>query len=102
VELTQYKVTVTLVNKSDNGKRIKEAQFYVSVRGSGIDLRHGRNLVPKDFKISNENLETSTTASIPKFLFEGRINSVNCCFTEPFDGYIMKKHCDLQIKSIEI
>ena len=52
--------------------------------------------------ISNENLDANTTTSIPKFKFEGEIATTNCCFTEPFDGYIIKRHSELQIKSVEI
>jgi hypothetical protein len=58
--------------------------------------------VSQDFAISNENLEQTTTKSIPKFKFEGQIATVNCCFTEPFDGFIIKRMSDLQIKSVEI
>mmetsp|Transcript_3014 Transcript_3014/g.5089 ORF Transcript_3014/g.5089 Transcript_3014/m.5089 type:complete len:96 (+) Transcript_3014:498-785(+) len=77
-------------------------QFYVSVPGSGINLKQVRNLIPHEFSISNENLETNTTTTIPKFRFDGQVTSVNCCFTEPFDGYIIKRNAELQIKSIEI
>ena len=72
-----------------------EQQFYVSVQGSGIDPQNGKKLVPQDFTISNDNLESNTTATIPKFKFDGTISSVNCCFTEPFDGYILKRHSEL-------
>lgn len=69
--------------------------FYVACSGAGIDAKLGRNLVPQEFAISNENLETSTTATIPKFKFDGIIASTNCCFTEPFDGFIIKRHSEL-------
>lgn len=72
------------------------------VPGGGLDPQKGRSLIPHEFTISNENLETSTTATIPKFKFDGVISSVNCCFTEPFDGHIIKRHSELQIKSVEI
>ena len=74
----------------------------MAVQGSGIDPKHGRSLVPQEFTISNDNLEASTTATIPKFKFDGTISSVNCCFTEPFDGQIIKRHSELKIKSVEI
>ena len=77
-------------------------EFCVYCPGSGINLTHGRNLISQDFAISNENLEQSTTKTIPKFRFFGKITSVNCNFMEPFDGYIIKSHSELQIKSVEI
>ena len=52
--------------------------------------------------ISNDNLETTTTGKIPKFRFEGRIFSTNCQFMDPFDGNIIKKESELNIKSLEI
>lgn len=76
--------------------------FYVICPGSGIDPKLARTLVPKEFMITHESLETSTTASIPKFKFDGIIATTNCCFNEPFDGFIIKRHSELQIKSVEI
>ena len=76
--------------------------FYTACPGGGINPEHGKKFVPQKFMISNENLETATTASIPKFKFEGEVASINCCFTEPFDGYIIKRNSELQIKSVEI
>jgi hypothetical protein len=58
--------------------------------------------VPQTFNITNESLNENTTSSIPKFKFDGIIASTNCCFTEPFDGFIIKRHSELQIKSVEI
>ena len=67
-----------------------------------MQIANGRKYVSQDFAISNENLESTTTKNIPKFKFEGQIATVNCCFTEPFDGFIIKRMSDLQIKSVEI
>jgi hypothetical protein len=77
-------------------------QFYVACPGGGINPKYGRNLIPQNFTISNDSLEATTTATIPKFKFDGVISSTNCCFTEPFDGHIIKRHSELQIKSVEI
>ena len=38
----------------------------------------------------------------PKFEFHGRIGSINNAFNEPFDGFLICKDSELQIKSIEI
>ena len=80
----------------------KEFAFYTACPGGGINLEHGRRYIPQKFMISNDNLDSNTTQTIPKFKFEGEIASTNCCFTEPFDGYIIKSHSELQIKSVEI
>merc|ERR1712060_2431 len=34
--------------------------------------------------------------------FSGKIDSVNCCFDEPFDGYLILRESEIMIKSIEI
>ena len=59
-------------------------------------------MVPQKFMISNDSLDDTTTQTIPKFKFEGEIASINCNFMEPFDGYVIKRHSELQIKSLEI
>ena len=79
-----------------------EMLFFTICPGAGIDPAKNRTLVPHNFTISHENLEASTTASIPKFKFEGVLFSTNCAFNEPFDGHIIKRHSELQIKSVEI
>ena len=100
--LIQYKITATATSKSSGMKQSGEMQFYVAAPGAGITIKDGRGMVPQEFVISNDNLETSTTQTIPKFKFDGVIATTNCCFTEPFDGYIIKRHSELQIKSVEI
>lgn len=52
--------------------------------------------------ISHDSLDQATISKVPKFRFEGQIYSVNCAFGEAFDGFIMKKNSELEIKSIEI
>ena len=96
-----YKITATAKMKS--GKVINaDLQFIVNCPGSGIDPMSGRSQVPQDFVISNENLETSGKMKIPAFRFEGKIYSVNCAYNEPFDGYIIKRNSEMNIKSVEI
>ena len=41
-------------------------------------------------------------AKVPRFNFSGQIASVNCCFDEPFDGYLVLRESEIKIKSIEI
>jgi len=77
-------------------------KFYCSVPGAGIDPKIGRSDVPKPFAITPEGLEANTTKSIPKFNFAGQISSVNCCFYEPFDGYIVVGESEYSIKSLEV
>lgn len=90
-----YKVQFVGTHKSTKEKRTFDANFFVACPGAGIDVSKGRSLIPKDFVISNENLETNTAQTLPKFRFEGVIASTNCCFVEPFDGFIIKKHSEL-------
>ena len=100
--LIQYKISVSATSKSSGMRQTGEMQFYVASPGSGLTIKDGRSMIPQEFVISNDNLETSTTQTIPKFKFDGVIATTNCCFSEPFDGYIMKRHSELQIKSVEI
>ena len=79
-----------------------EQNFDAICPGRGVQADTGRKLVPKEFVISNDNLETTTTGKIPKFRFEGLIFSTNCQFTDPFDGNIIKRNSELNIKSLEI
>jgi hypothetical protein len=76
--------------------------FYTACPGAGIELKNGRKYVSQTFQISHETLEANSTKTIPKFKFEGEVTSTNCCFTEPFEGYIIKRNSELQIKSVEI
>jgi hypothetical protein len=71
------------------------------VPGGGVDQKDGRNYVAHDFLIKPDNLKVDTS-KLPKFQFEGKISSINCCFNEPFSGYLICQESDLQIKSVEI
>jgi hypothetical protein len=97
-----YKVTVRMMilGKTIEGK----AEFYCSVPGSGIDPAIGKRYVPQDFNIVPDGIAANVKpgTKIPKFNFYGQISSTNCCFNEPFDGYLICKESELQIKSIEI
>jgi hypothetical protein len=96
-----YKVSLDCICKL-NQKRHVEGAFYVKCPGAGIDPTLGKSLKPQSFEITHASLESATTKTIPKFKFDGQITSVNCCFSDPFDGYIIKRHSELQIKSVEI
>lgn len=71
-------------------------------KGAGIDPEFGRSDVPKDFAITPDSLDATTTKSLPKFKFEGNIFSTNCAFNEPFDGIIITRDSEYVIKSIEV
>ena len=51
--------------------------FYVAVRGQGLDSTLGKSENPLTFTIDPSSLEGSSITSVPKFLFEGKINSAN-------------------------
>lgn len=96
-----YKVTCTLV-KSASKIVTGEAQFYCYVPGAGIDKAVGRRRVTQNFIIKPELLEDATTKTMPKFEFRGNIGSLNCCFNEPFEGFLVCKTSELNMKSVEI
>ena len=96
-----YKVVATCRTRA--GKAIEaELVLIINCPGGGINIDTGRKMIPHDFVISHENLETSTSGKIPKFKFEGRIYSTNCAFNDPFDGFIIKRNSELSVKSLEI
>ena len=69
---------------------------------SGIDPLLGKKDQPKDFIITTANLTAPPGQTLPKFKFQGQITTINCCYTDPFQGYLICDEVDLQIKSIEI
>ena len=82
-----YEVSI-IVNKA--GKPLKGTEkFYCYVSGSGIDPKIGRSDISKEFSITPDNLEATTTKTIPKFRFDGLIYTTNCSFNEAFDGYVI-------------
>ena len=59
--------------------------------------------MPQDFTITPDEISAGSGKSeVPKFHFSGQIASVNCCYDEPFDGYLICQNSEIQIKSIEI
>ena len=99
-----FKVNVTLKRK-DQAKPIEaSAKFDCRVPGGGVDPATGRTNKPQDFSITPEALpaDPKQAGKVPRFNFTGQIASVNCCFDEPFDGYLILKESEIKIKSIEI
>ncbi len=89
-----YKVTLTI--KSKEGKPIDgNTQFYCKVPGSGVDPEKGRKYQPQNFMITPDALTAPPNQKLPKFKFTGQISSVNCCFTEPFEGYLICEDSEL-------
>lgn len=70
-----YEVTILVLK----GPKVVECveSFHVAVRGQGIDPTLGKKDKPLDFVIDPSSLDGSSITSVPKFLFEGRINSAN-------------------------
>ena len=90
-----YEVVADYIDR--NGKPITaKGRFEMKCPGAGLDIVNGKKLIPQSFEVSNENLEANAVQkTLPKFKFSGVITSVNCCFNEPFDGYIKKSFCEL-------
>ena len=80
------------------------AKFDCRVPGGGVSPELGHKNVPKDFSITPDKLsdDPKSGVKVPRFNFAGQISSTNCCFDEPFDGYLMLKESEIMIKSIEI
>ncbi len=58
---------------------------------------------PLDFSSSPESLENVKKQSkVPDFLIKGKIESVNCCITQPFTGEIVVEKSSASIRSIEL
>lgn len=58
---------------------------------------------PVDFTSSPESLENvKKQMKVPDFLIRGKIDSVNCCITQPFSGEIVVEKSSAPIRSIEL
>jgi hypothetical protein len=85
-----YKVSISIKPKDSTTKQIDgSAQFYCMVAGSGIDPAIGKKYVPQQFSLSHDTMPAPAGQKLPKFKFSGQISSINCCFNEPFDGFLI-------------
>ena len=97
-----YKVSVVMNQAVASKPPIKgAAEFNCKVPGQGIDPAVGKKRVPQDFTVTPDEIDAGKK-DVPKFHFSGQIASVNCCYDEPFDGYLICQTSEIQIKSIEI
>ena len=90
-----YKVTVRI---NVQGRLVEgKAEFYCSVPGCGVDPAIGKRYVPQDFNITPDGIAAGVKpgTKVPKFHFFGQISSTNCCFNEPFEGYLIAKESEL-------
>ena len=81
------------------------ANFDCRVPGGGIDPALGRSNVPQNYSITADTTPDDPKNKgkvLPKFNFSGTVASTNCCFDEPFDGFLMLHESEVKIKSIEI
>ena len=99
-----YKVTISMKRKNETKLLESVAKFDCRVPGSGILPELGRSFKSQDFSITPDalNADPKNAGKVPRFNFSGQIASINCCFDEPFDGYLMLKESEIKIKSIEI
>jgi hypothetical protein len=79
----------------------QKEDFYCSVPGQGIQPEVGKRKEPKNFKIDPSTLEGSSVSSVPKFLFEGFVDSTNCGILNPVDGMIVVRESEMVIRSVE-
>ena len=99
-----YKANVTMKRKNEPKPLEASEKFNCRVPGGGILPELGRRFKPQDFSITPDALlaDPKNQGKVPRFNFCGQIASVNCCFDEPFDGYLILKESEIKIKSIEI
>ena len=98
-----YKLNISMKRKNESKPLEVTAKFDCRVPGGGIDPTLGRGFKAQDFSITPEFVsEEAKGAKVPRFNFCGQIASINCCFDEPFDGYLILKESEIKIKSIEI
>ena len=99
-----YKITVTLKRRDGNKPIDGTASFDCRVPGGGVSTDLGRRNKPQDFSISADTLaaDPKSGGKVLRFSFSGQIASVNCCFDEPFDGFLILHESEIKIKSIEI
>ena len=99
-----YKVTISLKRKNETKPLEAVAKFDCRVPGGGIDPALGRRNKPQDYTITPDLIaeDPKSGAKVPRFNFSGQIASVNCCFDEPFDGFLILRESEIKIKSIEI
>lgn len=78
----------------------KQQQFIIQMRPTAPTFV----AKPVNFSISPETLQKTVKEriSIPRFLFTGVLDSVDCCITQPFTGHITVHHTEVAIKSIEM
>ena len=70
-----------------------------------VEFTAGEKIVakPVDFTSSPESLENvKKHAKVPDFLVRGKIDSVNCCITQPFSGEVVVEKSSTPIRSIEL
>ena len=99
-----YKANVTMKRKNEVKPLETSDKFNCRVPGGGILPELGRRFKPQDYSITPDALmaDPKNQGKVPRFNFCGQIASVNCCFDEPFDGYLILKESEIKIKSIEI
>lgn len=76
----------------------KVSEFIVEyTSGEKIEVK------PVEFTSSPESLENvKKQMKVPEFLVKGKIDSVNCCITQPFSGEVVVEKSSTPIRSIEL
>uniref|UniRef100_A0A1B6DYZ5 Vacuolar protein sorting-associated protein 26C n=1 Tax=Clastoptera arizonana TaxID=38151 RepID=A0A1B6DYZ5_9HEMI len=78
----------------------KVAEFIVENKPS---LMQKATVNPINFSILPESLQNIKDRSvIPRFHITGVLDSTVCCVTKPFTGELIVKHCEVEIKSVEL
>jgi hypothetical protein len=63
-----------------------------------------RKIIPYEFDMSPNTLERIkiSQTKVPKFNILFRVDNTNCDLNNPFNGYVMVKESEIQIKSLEL
>jgi hypothetical protein len=80
----------------------KKVNIFVPGQGVKEDIK--RKTIPYEFEIKPQNLEKVKIIQnkIPNFHFICHIENTNCDLNQPFNGYIIVKESEINIKSIEL
>lgn len=79
---------------------VKVAEFIVEYKAGSCTKAVPH---PVTFSISPESLQNvKDKGHIPRFLVTGRLDSTNCCITNPFTGELIVENCAVPIKSVEL
>lgn len=76
----------------------------IFVPDQGVKEEMKKKIMPYEFEVNPTSLEKVkiSQSKIPRFKFVCRVDNTNCDLNNPFNGYVIVKDCEIQIKSVEL